>query len=293
MAAVGADQLAFAIECAVLELTDPDIAFAALVAAPAFQAIVTKGTDVLVAFGAVEGATAFELAVNKMATELVTTGVTANTFAIGFAAGEQALVLTAIVQLQLPGAIVLVVFELAAIHQAVFFQGAFTLPATELEATGIAAARCIQGALAVKQALLELAAVYLAIAAMPLALTVPLAIVEIAGVPAAIGVVDTSLTLQQAIDHLAPEAAAIGQAGVRWGQWLAIATGGEQQGQGKGDEWAHGGVRAGDAPSMPHNVLAETATAAVSVAGRFRQSRASAARQCKQAFPGLRFPGWR
>ncbi|MNH26698.1 hypothetical protein D3C79_867630 [compost metagenome] len=193
----------------------------------------------------------------------------------------------------MPGAMVLVVLELAAVQQAGFFQGALAIAAAQLETTGVAAARCLQGAQAVEQALLKLAKVDLAIAAMPLALTMPLAIMEVAGIPAAVGVIDAPFALQQAIDDLAPEAAAIGQAGIRWRQRFAIATGGEQQGQGKGNKWAHDGVRTGKAPSMPHNVQAETAAAAVSVQGGLRRSRVSAARQYRRAFPGLRFPGWR
>ncbi|MNC18205.1 hypothetical protein D3C75_661020 [compost metagenome] len=71
---------------------------------------------------------------------------------------------------------------------------------------------------------------------MPFALAVPLAVLEAAGVPAAVGVVDPALTLQQAIDHLPPVTPTVRQPCVRREQRFAIATGGEQQDQGDGEQ---------------------------------------------------------
>ena len=78
---------------------------------------------------------------------------------------------------------------------------------------------------------------------MPFALAVPLAFVELAGVPTAIGVVHTALALQQTVDHIATVAAAIGQARIGRQQRFAVSASGEQQGKGKGSEWAHSGIR--------------------------------------------------
>lgn len=87
-----------------------------------------------------------------------------------------------------------------------------------------------------EQALLELAAIDLAIAAMPFPGAVPLAFVELPGVPAAIGVVDAPLALQQPVHQVAAIAAAVGQARVGRQRRFAVATGGEQQGQSQWDE---------------------------------------------------------
>ena len=92
--------------------------------------------------------------------------------------------------------------------------------------------------------MLELAAIDLAVAAVPFALAMPLALVELAGVPAAIRVVDASLTLQQAIDQFTAIASAVRQASVRRQRRFAVAASGEHQGQGKECKWAHSGFRA-------------------------------------------------
>lgn len=169
-----------------------------------------------------------------MAAELVAAGVAANPRAIGLTLDEQALVAAAVSQFQLAGAIVLVVLELAAVSLVVLLQRALAIASAVFERTSVVAAGSGEVAQALEQPFAELAAVHLAIAAVPFALAVPLAILEGAGVPAAVGVVDASFTLQQAIDHLATVAAAIGQACVRWRQRFAFATGGEQHDQGEG-----------------------------------------------------------
>jgi hypothetical protein len=76
----------------------------------------------------------------------------------------------------------------------------------------------------VKQAVLELAAIDVAVAGVPFAGTMPLAILELTGIPTAVGVVDPALALQQAIDDIAAVTAAVGQTCV-WGrQWFALAA---------------------------------------------------------------------
>ena len=57
------------------------------------------------------------------------------------------------------------------------------------------------------------------------------------------GNVDAALALQQAVDHLAAIATAIGQARIGRQQRFAVSASGEQQGKGKGSEWAHSGIR--------------------------------------------------
>ncbi|MNN43019.1 hypothetical protein D3C81_1572350 [compost metagenome] len=138
---------------------------------------------------------------------------------------------------------------------------AFAVASAVAEGACIVAARGGQVTHALEQAGGELAAVDLAIAAMPLALTMPLAILEAAGVPAAVGVVDAPFALQQAVNHLAPVTTAVGQARIRWQQRFAIATGSEQQGQGERQPSTHGRIRAKVMPSMPHNGADETAMA--------------------------------
>ncbi|MNJ65792.1 hypothetical protein D3C77_618310 [compost metagenome] len=104
------------------------------------------------------------------------------------------------------------------------------------EGAGIVAARGGQLTQPLEQPCGELAAVHLAVAAVPFALAVPLAVLEGTGVPAAVGVVDPSLALQQAIDHLPPVPPTVRQARVRREQRFAIAAGGEQQDQGDGEQ---------------------------------------------------------
>ena len=132
-----------------------------------------------------------------MAAELVAAVVVALAFAIRLAVGELALVLAAVRQLQATEAGILVVLEFAAIGHLALFEGAFAVASTVLEAAHIVAACRGQAALAIEQALLELAFIDFAIAAMPLALAVPLAIFEIPCVPTAVRVVDAALALQQ------------------------------------------------------------------------------------------------
>ena len=164
---------------------------------------------------------------------------------------------------------------------------------------------------------------------MPFALAVPLAFVELAGVPTAIGVVHTALALQQTVDHIATVAAAIGQARIGRQQRFAVSASGEQQGKGKGSEWAHSGIRIierrvcrsrGAEPSglcagsitCRSGLAREKLTGAAFVqqarviADDLREqarsysggvaiirSRVTATRQYRPASPDLRFPGWR
>ncbi|MNN62900.1 hypothetical protein D3C81_1782350 [compost metagenome] len=130
---------------------------------------------------------------------------------------------------------------------------AFAVAAAVLEGAAIVAARRGQVAQPLEQPLGELATVHLAVLAMPFALAMPLAVLEAAGVPAAVGVIDTALALQQAINHLPPVTPPVGQACVRRKQRFAIATGGEQQDQGNGEQWTHGEDRAIGLPSMTQN----------------------------------------
>ncbi|OMP13255.1 adenosine monophosphate-protein transferase FICD [Corchorus olitorius] len=85
-------------------------------------------------------------------------------------------------------------------------QGSLAIASAQLEAAAVAAGGGGQFALAVEQALLELADIDLAIAAVPLALAIQLAVAEMPGVPTAVGIVDTTLTLQQAVHHISPGA---------------------------------------------------------------------------------------
>src|SRR5450830_258604 len=215
VAAVDADQLALAVEHAFLEFTDPDIAIGVFVAALAIQLVALETAGILVAVGAVEGTDPFQLTVDEVAGEQVAVGVATLALAVGLAVGEFGLVLAAVFQFQMAEARVLVVLAFAAVGHAGFFERAFAIAPALLEAAGVVAVVHGQGALAVEQALLELALVDLAIAAMPLAVALPLAMVELAGVPAAAGVVDTALALQQPIDHFAAIATAVRQTSVR------------------------------------------------------------------------------
>ena len=122
-------------------------------------------------------------------------------------------------------------------------RGAFAVALTLFETADVAVARRGQAALAVEQALLELAFIDLAVAAMPFALAVPLAFIELARVPTAIGVIHPALALQQAIDHIATVTTAIGQPRIGRQQRFAVAARGEQQDKSKGSEWAHSGIR--------------------------------------------------
>ncbi|MNP00096.1 hypothetical protein D3C76_918800 [compost metagenome] len=143
------------------------------------------------------------------------------------------MIAAAVSQLQLTGTFVLVFLELAPVGLVGLFEGALAIAAAVIERAGIVAARRGQFAQALEQALGELPAIDLAIAAVPLALPVPLAILEGARVPAAIGIIDAPFTLQQAVDDLAPVAAAVGQPRIRRRQRFAIAAGSEQQDQGE------------------------------------------------------------
>ncbi|CRM68493.1 hypothetical protein [Pseudomonas sp. 22 E 5] len=212
VAAVHADQLAFAAERAFLELADPHVAVGVFITALAVELVLFELADIDIAVGTVEGAIAFKLAVDKTAAELVAAVVVALAFAVGFAVHELALVLAAVGQLQAAKAGILIVFEFAAIGHLPLFEGAFAVASPVLETADVAAARRGQAAMAVEQALLELAFVDLAVAAMPFALAVPLAFVELAGVPTAVGVVHAALALQQTVDHITPITAAVGQA---------------------------------------------------------------------------------
>src|SRR5450830_94873 len=215
MAAVDADQLALAVEHAFLEFTDPDIAIGVFVAALAIQLVALEAAGILVAVGAVEGADPFQLTIDEVASEQVAVGIAALALAVGLAVGELALVLAAVFQFQVAEAGVLVVLEFATVGHARFFERAFAVAPALLEAAGVVTVVHGQGALAVEQALLELALVDLAIATMPLAVALPLAMVELAGVPTAAGVVDAALALQQPIDHFAAIATAVRQTSVR------------------------------------------------------------------------------
>ncbi len=130
---------------------------------------------------------------------------------------------------------------------------AFAVAAAVLEGATVVAARGGQVAQPLEQPLGKLATVNLAVLAMPLALAMPLPVLEAAGVPTAVGVVDTALALQQAVDHLPPVTPPVRQACVRRKQRFAIATGGEQQDQGNGEQWTHGEDRAIGLPSMTQN----------------------------------------
>ena len=122
MAAIGADQLAFAVEGAVLELADPDVTVAVLIAATAIELVVAKATRVLVAIGAVETAVAFEFAVDEFTAELVAAGIAALAFAVGFAMGVLALILAAVVEFDAAKAVVLIGLEAATVGQALLLR---------------------------------------------------------------------------------------------------------------------------------------------------------------------------
>jgi len=243
VAAIHADQFALTAERAFLELADPHVAVSVFIAALAVELVLLELTDIDVAVGAVEGAVALQLAIDEATTELIAAVVVALAFAIRLAVGELALVLAAVGQLQAAETGILIVFEFAAIGHLPLFEGAFAVAPTVAEPADILAGCGGQAALSIEQTLLELAFIDFAVAAMPLALAVPLAFVERAGVPTAVGVVHTALALQQAVDHIAPIAAAVGQARIGRQQRFAVSASGEQQGKGKGGEWAHSGIR--------------------------------------------------
>ncbi len=234
MATVGTDQFALAGQRAFLELAQPDVAVGVFVAALAVQLIVLEATDIDVAVSAVERTVAFKLTVDEMAGERIAAGITALAFAIGFAVGELALIRAAVIHFETAEPGILISLEFATVGHGVFFQRAFAVTPALFEAAGVTAGIGGQAALTVEQPPLELAAIDLAITAMPFALPMPLPLVELPGVPAAVGVVDTSLTLQQAIDQLAAIASAVRQARIRGQQRFAVAASGKQQGQGKG-----------------------------------------------------------
>ena len=243
MAAVHAGQFAFAAEGAFAEFAGPHIAVGVFVAALAVELVLLEVADVHVAFGTVEGAVAFQLAIDEVTAELVAAVVVALAFTVGFAVGEQSLVLTAIRQLQATEAGILVVLEFAAIGHLPLFEGAFAVAPALLEAADVGVGRRGQGALAIEQALLELPFIDLAVAAVPFALAMPLALVELPGVPTAVGVVHPALALQQPIDHIPAITPAVRQPCVGRQQGFAVAASGEQQGQSKGNDWAHSGIR--------------------------------------------------
>ncbi len=110
-----------------------------------------------------------------------------------------------------------VVLEFAPVGHTGFLEGAFAVAPAQFEAAGVAAVMERQGALAVEQAVLELALVDLAITAVPLAIAMPLTIDELAGIPTATRVVDAPLALQQTVDHFPTVAATVRQTGV-WRQ---------------------------------------------------------------------------
>ncbi|MNI47962.1 hypothetical protein D3C73_1025050 [compost metagenome] len=147
--------------------------------------------------------------------ELIAVAVAALAIAIGLAVGELALIGAAIFELQAAEPRILVGLEPAPVKHAVFFEGAFAVASAQLEATVVTATVGGQGPLAIEQALLELPAIDLAIAAMPFTLAMPLALIELAGVPAAVRVVDAALALQQPVDQLPAIASTVRQAGIR------------------------------------------------------------------------------
>lgn len=208
-------------------------------------------TGVMVAVAIAEGAMPFQLAVDEVPAVLVALGVGTHALAVGLAALEVALVSTAVFEFQVAGAGVLIIDEAAPVAMARLLQKTFALTLAPLETAGIGQVASGERALSVEQALLELSLVDFSIRAVPFAGAVPLTILEGAGVPAAVGVVHAALALQQAIDHLPMVLAAIRKTGISGQQGFTFAAGGEQQAQGQWSEWAHGRVRAIEAPSMP------------------------------------------
>ena len=110
-----------------------------------------------------------------------------------------------------------------------------------------------EAALAVEKAVVEGAFVTVAVGGLPEALAMPAPVAERAFVEAATGIVDAPVALDQPVDQGAPVAPAIGQHAIGGQDRLALAAGGEQQGNGGKQEMAHGGSGLQAALSMPQS----------------------------------------